>query len=876
MSGSSNDTIQNWSLKKQKEIDFFTEFSSSAISEKLCDDINIFASINNKDEVKYWNIKEQKELFQLTGFSFYGLTDSLMIFNPNEKVIANTPDDESLKLWCLDNDIKYFISCYSSYTTRSKASLKDNFTTCSYLGHIQVSVKLSLQEAFGTDLLFDPLLINTESQPTFAPAVEQVYLTTSNLKFNSSSIVLDSSKTDFAYRHALYSLIRDDLTLLSPESFQVKLSNLLCTPLHIAALKGETSVIENAIQDKTFHLTSDCFSRSPIYYSISHKHQKITDLFLGYMISIDEQNSYFFETFEAVQNDLPEIILNASDSLFDFLDMCIRSTNEPPKFGVVNDRIKYFDYRVPSFGDFLEPETDDLEPLKILYSALKLPYNVGSKSSIALFSSFLNSKNKAIYNLMLVKTFIKNRWDALHPFIVFYTMLLWGNLVFLVLMLEDPFVFYYLIPFVCINSILLLWELGQVIQSGLSYFREYWNILDLLRVSITLAWIILGTFDIKVEGILWFVALVNVSRGVSGFRAFDTTRYYIQLILQSLSSIGSFIIIFIYTTISFGILNIVSQEGNSSISINHLWIEPFGMPFGNSELGSGSELNLEYATFIIAVFLNVVLMLNMIISILGDSFDEFQTFAIYYDNKEMTQVILEIEQITSLFVSQDLKKYLHIVTNYYQSETDLWQGKVVDTRSAVDELKAKIDKKIDKDIIGKLILMDRKLETVESKIDLFEGKVEEKIDEMLKNRSSADANQNYFKGVDENIEKIRKNFDENIKTSDKNIEKIETKIDKNNKTIERMIEQNIGNSSNIESIDHKIEKIKKSVHKSNKKLESILENNEKREKEIDENIEKLGRRIEENNEKIERRIEEINEKLEKRIDEIISLLRSHN
>jgi hypothetical protein len=85
----------------------------------------------------------------------------------------------------------------------------------------------------------------------------------------------------------------------------------------------------------------------------------------------------------------------------------------------------------------------------------------------------------------------------------------------------------------------------------------------------------------------------------------------------------------------------------------------------------------------------------MIISILGDSFDEFQTFAVYYDHKEMTQVILEIEQIALVFDKQDLKMNLHIVMNFYQSEADVWQGKVVDTRTAVDQLKIQMDKKIE-------------------------------------------------------------------------------------------------------------------------------------------------------------------------------------
>ena len=178
----------------------------------------------------------------------------------------------------------------------------------------------------------------------------------------------------------------------------------------------------------------------------------------------------------------------------------------------------------------------------------------------------------------------------------------------------------------------------------------------------------------------WFMAMLNVCRGVSGFRAFDTTRYYIRLILQSLSSTSSFLLIFIYKTFSFGLLNAIS---NCQLSFASLWIDSFDLAFGGGSKDSRT-LDLVYVTYLTAIVLNVILMLSMIISILGDSFDEFQLYAIYYDNKEMTQVILEIEEIAaSLLNPKDLKMYLHTCTNYYKPDENTWQGKVIDVRAVV-------------------------------------------------------------------------------------------------------------------------------------------------------------------------------------------------
>ena len=173
---------------------------------------------------------------------------------------------------------------------------------------------------------------------------------------------------------------------------------------------------------------------------------------------------------------------------------------------------------MPSYDDFFEPEKNNLEPLKIVFSAFKLPYNVGSASSIDLFSSFLKSQNKAIYKLLLVKTFIRTRWNTLKPIIVVYTILVWLNLVFLFLLFENFFALHFIIPFLFVNFLLFLWEMAQIIKSGLSYFADYWNILDLLRIATTVVWLTLLFLNIDKSAIPWAVSLLSVIRGVSGFR----------------------------------------------------------------------------------------------------------------------------------------------------------------------------------------------------------------------------------------------------------------------------------------------------------------------------------------------------------------------
>jgi hypothetical protein len=145
-----------------------------------------------------------------------------------------------------------------------------------------------------------------------------------------------------------------------------------------------------------------------------------------------------------------------------------------------------------------------------------------------------------------------------------------------------------------------------------------------------------------------------------------------------------------------------SSEQLTEISFGELWAKSFGMAIGDIDEIKSHEFTLQYVTFFIAVVINVVLMLNMLISILGDSFDEFQLFCIFYDNKEMTQVVLEIEYILSLTTPLDTRMHLHICENYYKTTDDIWEGKVIDLRKIID---------------SRVSVLERKLESIESKLD---------------------------------------------------------------------------------------------------------------------------------------------------------------
>ena len=167
---------------------------------------------------------------------------------------------------------------------------------------------------------------------------------------------------------------------------------------------------------------------------------------------------------------------------------------------------------------------------------------------------------------------------------------------------------------------------------------------------------------------------------------------------------------------------------------------------------ASQELDLVYATLVMATILNVILMLNMVIALLGDSFDEFQILAQYYDNIEMAKVILEIEQIYSLFLQNKQKKFMHICENFYAEEQDLWQGKVVDMRLLI---KNSIDES------------NRITEKVKEKIEEMGKEIKKQINDNKGHRALKDFNGNF--DTSQNLDQAEGRVNESLKKSERRV-----------------------------------------------------------------------------------------------------------
>jgi WD40 repeat protein len=709
-SGYLNGKIIFWNLRTLR-LEFFFALKEDAVYSLIYSNNSRFlVSGHYSGLMVVWDVFAKTEEFRLK--SHFSQVTSL-VFIKNCKTLFSASKDNSIKKWQI-------MTCETSDLVKKQSEIIEKIMKTEVLKEEDELIKEKSNE------ISEKSFISLETNSIF-----HIY------------------HIDFLwYFNALYQIQREDYKSLTIPAWCVKISNIQFTPLHFAAFKGVTTPLIHLIENSSpVKIRADEFGRSPVFYSIMAKHQSTTDLILNLLVLISEKCEFinWASSFTAIKNDLPLVIKNSSLNLPSFLASCFYFKDELPITGVAVVRAKFLPTINPDFRDFIRDSlSGEKENLKIKASLFEISASHGSKASIYLIRCILGSSNKEIFSTQFIKFLVISKWDDLIRLIYIYGAFLWVNLVLLCLLLAEVTPFWlFSTLYLNVNLIFLAWEFFRMKND----WSEYWvhfvsNFITIGKSFISILWVCLLMAGKSYQELSWLNVFLNMLRGMAGFRTFSPTRYYLQLLIQSIKSIRWFLLIYVYTTFSAGLLSVVIKD-DLDFSFKTLWISPYGLTAGETDGMTSDSADFKYFTFCITVFVNIILMLNMIISILGDSFDEFQLNAMYYDFKERTNVIFEIEQILGIFNREERFDFLHICVNSDEADENSWRGKVLDIQVGIKDIGKKIIKKVD-EVKRKISMNDERLARVESKNLAFEERIKEQnnlIDKRIGN-------------VEEKVEKI--------------------------------------------------------------------------------------------------------------------------
>ena len=499
---------------------------------------------------------------------------------------------------------------------------------------------------------------------------------------------------------------------INPDKSMIDLvfGKLKINALHFYAYLGYHKLLEEAL-DIGADIRVDEDGNSPLFYALDRKSQDCVDCILQFMIKLNDIDiNRFLNYGYALRNDFDLLLNNGSELLPDFLEAIFYKLSNAISFAVPKVSLPCLIY---TEADELNPydfvfKRTELEEITgevpVQFKALPFPicYQKGSSGSLALLKCILNCSNSLVLETEVVATFIKNKWDDLWYFILLITVLQWANLILMIILIipsdNTSLPNHYTgvaAGFVIVNLLLLNYEIVQMFATGWSYFRDWWNLLDIARLTLCFTWIVLiyENNDSYLRYIACGMVSANSFRGLSGFKAFDETRYYTKLILRAIGDIVPFLLVFFYSTLSFGVLYYASTLYHGT-TIDSLWKWSYELNIGSFNNQGIDKLN--YFCFMLASIANVIVILNLLISILGNSFDSFQTDSGQIDIYEMGDLIIELETLMFWNRNKNEKRYFNKCEDLSSLKAANWEGKIKTIMNSINEMRGDIKDNFDR------------------------------------------------------------------------------------------------------------------------------------------------------------------------------------
>lgn len=302
--------------------------------------------------------------------------------------------------------------------------------------------------------------------------------------------------------------------------------------------------------------------------------------------------------------------------------------------------------------------TKDGTALAFDHSCFKVIMTLGSEEGIDFLESLINSPNERIFETRFVRLILQEKWKRAKYVMYLQAALYVSHIitlaVFSTLYLESKG--FIAIPF-GLNICLLLYEIYQMFAGGLDYFKDMWNYVDMIRSSLFFIYTILVWVDYfsNQTDFLALIILITWIRGVTYFRIFDSTRYLINLIFEVFNDIPSFLIVFFYTILAF---SFIFYALDSSGDYYSTFVITYSTTLGNSDTSNYDKLQWLFYLFI--TLFNFIIMLNLLISILSDTYARVNEMQMIADGKELASMVMEVEMMMFWRKTLNKKEFVHV------------------------------------------------------------------------------------------------------------------------------------------------------------------------------------------------------------------------
>ena len=460
------------------------------------------------------------------------------------------------------------------------------------------------------------------------------------------------------------------------------------TLLHLYAYFGLHNHVKFSLANEG-SITEDASGSSALLLSLKTNNKNSTLIFLKYFAKTLNTNPFIGNSISL--SDLVLINSLGFSALHSFYDGLLCKNNFSKLPVVCNKKLQLpkfliSDEMIPDENWYITPDRkEEGVSIEFFASAVRINMITGSEESIKFYQSILDCECQEIFRSKFIQYYIDYKWNKLRIFGIVECVV---YLLYIIFLSVQAFttsnttvnVFFYLFGFS-----LNIYEVFGVFGGFEWYFKNVWNIIDLLKfVSL----ITLANFDINSNGFqstLLVLSLLSWARGRSYFRINSSTRYMINLINQVIQDIFSFLVISAYSTIAFSFILMLMGLSSGTDFFGYFQIS-YLINLGN--INNYDYTTIQWICFIIATIINPIIMMNLIISIMGDTYSRVQEGKEVADYKELTSLVLEIEIFAIWKRHEKSSQRLHVCKEVETKEfAKNWLGKVRELKSMIHEFK---------------------------------------------------------------------------------------------------------------------------------------------------------------------------------------------
>ena len=438
--------------------------------------------------------------------------------------------------------------------------------------------------------------------------------------------------------------LRDNFFPIMPEFY---------TLLHVCAAAPFPGLLSYLLEHDELY-SVDAFGKTPLTYAIQANNTDAIKIIIEHFRTCQSKFEVTFfdvqQILEMENKDGPEIYRMA------FFDFGLETPTKPK--GVLPEPIvvmtapasvlKTSDYKRYGY-DFFSGDEGDHREIISLNSKFRYNSALGSQESIDFLKMLCESSLDEIWDTN-VKYVIEEKWQRVRAKIIAHSV---GHLLYLILISLYVTISFGNVAFASVCFVLsglnYLYEIVQMYAERGDYFTDFWNYLDFLGTFLFMLHCILvwaGVLGSNGDALIGFAILLLWSRAIGDLRAFEATRYLVRLIMEVFMDIPSFLIILVVSGYMFAVIfySISPRAGDHSN-----WLFPELTTMYRMIYGDFNEVDnygpVAWVFFIMATVLVPLVMMNLLIAIISDTFERVYSSKTASDYKEKTALILEVENL---------------------------------------------------------------------------------------------------------------------------------------------------------------------------------------------------------------------------------------